>query len=129
MINERSDTPAVFGIRDTYTRRNAIGSRIPPEVAVERAVLLHDHNNMLDLVNAAVRCGTAGTQREGGDDRRGERHDDCRDPARRPHVLAAAHGDGVSGPDRTPWRSRTPFDELLTKFCTGVTEAIFPAAS
>jgi hypothetical protein len=34
--------------------REAIGARIGAEVAVERAILLHDDHDMLDLVNARI---------------------------------------------------------------------------
>jgi hypothetical protein len=35
--------------------RNPIGPRIRPKVLVERPVLLHDHDDMLDVVDAVDR--------------------------------------------------------------------------
>src|SRR5262249_35288180 len=35
----------------TIVHRNTVSTRVRPEVLIERTVLLHDHHDMLDLVN------------------------------------------------------------------------------
>ena len=58
-VVERPHAPASLRIgqadgRHTVPHRNPVGSRISPEVAVKGPVLLHDHHDMLDLVNVWV---------------------------------------------------------------------------
>src|SRR5437764_10492908 len=79
--------PPVAGIRQTHRRlaafhSNPVGPWERPEIRVERAVLLHDHDDVLDLVNAyparrrraTLRRGALrGTERLGGGRRRAGR--------------------------------------------------------
>src|SRR3954462_1180416 len=52
--------------RHPALHRDAVGAGIRPEVGVERAVLLHDHDDVLDVVDAGIRaCAHVGG--EGGD--------------------------------------------------------------
>jgi len=63
---------------------DAVGAGVGPEVAVERAVLLHDHDDVLDLVDAlidgAVRVGLLALRARGSIPRSrhgGRRSDEC----------------------------------------------------
>jgi len=54
-VVERTDAAAVRGIRHADVRRDSVRARIRAEVGVERPVLLHDHDDVLDLVDAGRR--------------------------------------------------------------------------
>jgi hypothetical protein len=62
---------------DAVAHRNAVGSGKGTEVAVERAVLLHDHDDVLDLVDAlghaACRRTAAGGRAGASAGRQGEK--------------------------------------------------------
>src|SRR5262249_21583171 len=53
MVGVRLGAVAMFGIGQADALRDAVRSRELTEIAVERAVLLHYHYHVLDLVNAS----------------------------------------------------------------------------
>jgi hypothetical protein len=55
MVDERAHARLAFASgRDARPLRYPVGAGIAAEVRVERAVFLHDHDNVPDLVNARV---------------------------------------------------------------------------
>src|SRR5215813_6456425 len=67
LCNVRLDAGARHRVRDAHgghamVHRDPGRARVGPEVGVERPVLLHDHDHVLDLVNA-LRGGAAGPGR------------------------------------------------------------------
>ena len=52
---ERRHAPAVRGIGDAHPGRDPVGARERSEIAVERAVLLHDDHDVPDLVDPGQR--------------------------------------------------------------------------
>src|ERR1700727_616692 len=59
--------------RHAVAARDAVGAREGPEVAVERTVLLHDHDEVLDLVDPGreLRGASPARSRAGGTAARG----------------------------------------------------------
>src|SRR4051794_38449696 len=56
MTRERLDARLEYSIRRAHRRntalhRNPVSAGISPEIVIERTILLHDHDDMLDLVD------------------------------------------------------------------------------
>ncbi len=49
--------------RNTVAHRNSVGSGKSAEVMIERAILLHDDDHMMDLMNPLVTCRGLGRKR------------------------------------------------------------------
>jgi len=54
VVDPRLSTASVTRVRQARTSGNAVRAGEGPEIGVERPVLLHDHDDVLDLVNAHV---------------------------------------------------------------------------
>jgi hypothetical protein len=65
---------ATLRIGNAHALRNPVCTGIRAEVGVERAVLLHDHDHVPDLVDADEPCSTGGPGKEHRDDHRSD-HD------------------------------------------------------
>ncbi len=78
-IVKRRHAAAVDRVGLAHARGNPVRPRIRPEVGVEGAVLLHDHDDVLDLVDAFQRRRQ---HDRGGDRAQSDRHRrDCQCPA------------------------------------------------
>jgi hypothetical protein len=74
-VVERPLAPAAHRIVDADVLRDAVGAGEHAEVGVEGPVLLHDHDDVPDLVDAAVRPRRPGRdEREQRDRRRNSPH-------------------------------------------------------
>jgi hypothetical protein len=120
-VVEGIDTVSEARIREAGGRsrslpRDAVRAWEGPEVVVERAVLLHDDDHVLDRVDAASdlkrwdRCGHHGGSRDrvhedGGRDHGTRRpHDRATDPPGHHRTGCAVGRDPVQGGTETSWR-------------------------
>ena len=93
VIGERTHTRPASRIREARGRnsvlhRDPVRTRIRPEVVIERPILLHDHNDMLDLVDPGQRLSATSrsiTRAYGYD-----RNHRARDTPNEPHALPPA---------------------------------------
>ena len=105
-IVERGHAAAVNRIRHAHSGRNPVSARVRAEVAVERAVLLHDDHDVLDLVDAGER-GDLDPQRG-----RGRREVVNRGGNHRAPLLGAAGGEGMRGREAAVPLQPRPRDRL-----------------
>ena len=104
-VVEGADTLMGPGVRDAHggdavLHRDAVGPGVGPEVGVERPVLLHDHDDVVDL-HDPLRLAAAGARRRG---ERGQQHQRERERhgTRRARTLSVGRAGShrMSGKDR-----------------------------
>src|SRR5215475_11713001 len=105
MVHPRLRASGVARVGQADTGWNTVGTRVPPEVVIERPVFLRDHDDMLDLVDSGlVNMSHLLSRPRGYADGYDTHSDDCCDPGQ---------------PERSPDAARTarPGGLLTGRIC------------